>query len=1020
VHAFEAGATGATKLFAPKSTDGLVCNGEFSAPCSALKTMNFVDNVKNVLESSIDEVTLSMTLTEISNNVHDTSDALNFEVFVFNTTSMKCVAFSGEEAFVGMTFDTILDEETQVVQKDVGLHMLENAKSNDPWMDLLLQTSFVENDGEGTIHLVYAQVATLYDSQELLIFSGYAMHPMPHISSCDFNHNGHCVVANIRSLVGEGLAEILRANTPEELGTVFNALTFGARFIEGPLSTFVFFFGNESRGEAAAYGHSWRNVRLNRTEILAANQASWLDDPEEVHQSMSELARNGGGWISFNDTHSERGKALKSACVVGVEKFGDKFYLGAALWHVGLPKKHGPNCAVCSSKTLLPCAMENSEAIVSHFEVEEMISNIDFATSIKKIQTSGDFLHEGGFHIAIYEENGTCVANSMENLHVHGTFEENYSLSSDNVFQTLLRVASQGGGWINFTITDTKMLAYVVKIAKEGRNLMAFSPIEVNSFQTYEHCTAIFNAPCAEKNANSILGQAKMDLSVATTEGRIVEIFSSITSGEDPKYTSGIDFHLIVIDDEGIIRAHGSDSKAVGRNIVRYFVTKGIATISQEFVDGLMNKAFRERGGVLDFYLNEQPMKAFVTSVTQQGQNFIVMSFFEDSPAHQECGSYVSQCPENAFCGDDEFCYCGTYFVGKFVDIEDYDDTCGTNATRHVEMKCVPNSHFDNLLAVKNLCRGAYAFNMFLVALSLFVIWKMRAHPIIRASQPKFLLLFTFGVFISSTSILFITTDDYIGVAAGPDGRNPGANLACNLTVVFYGIGFVLQYSSLFAKLRRVRVLFVNSKLKKNLVLTNAHLFRQIFFLLSIEVFIITLWVATDPLIFARERENWLPDEASCYSSSSDVWIGLLALYHFALLVYGNYTAFKARKVNGVFAETKFIAIAMLSIFEILCLSIPLIILSSSDETTQIFIRSGVVFFSDFSSLGLIFFPKFLFIINPHAVDTSGSGGNILSAQLNSKGSKGSNTRKQRAKMSHHQSTILQGSEAAVFPMQNT
>jgi len=998
-----------TTLFVSNETDGLVCDGEFSAPCSALKTATLVDGIKLALEAAPDLPALETTLNEVSDNLHDEPDAVNFEVFVLNATTFQCLAYNGEGAYVGLNLDEILDTAARIVQSDVGQHLLESATSSDPWMELLWPASFITSEGEAIPCLIFTQTATLFDSQQVIVFSGFAMHPLPHIKSCDFEYNGHCTVQNVRSLVGEALTEILRASTPEQLHTVFNSLSFDQRYKEGPLGTFVYMFGNETQGQALADGNA-RNVRLNRTEIVAANQALWTDDQEALHAEMSELASSGGGWISFNESFGEN-VFLRSACIIGVEKFGQAMYLGAAMWHRKLPKKYGPGCAVCSSKILLPCAMQNAESLVAHMEVEELITNIDFATSVSKIQTSDDFLQEGGFHIALYEDDGTCIANSLNSSHIHHTFQENYSLNSDDVFQVLLHTGNNGGGWVNYTIGNQQMLAFVVKIAKQGHEIVAFSPIEVNLSPTKSHCTAEYNAPCAEEDASAIIGQAKFDMSVAMTGERLNDIFSAITANEE-RYTSGIDFHLIIMEYDGTIQAYGGDPEAVGKNIVQLLVEKDINTIAAEFVENLVDVAFRGRGGVHDFFFNEQPMKALVESVETQNRAFVIMSFFKNAAEHPECGSHGATCPRNAFCASDEFCLCGTYFVAEFVDVTDFD-SCGTNATRHFKMQCVPNPDFDNLLAVKNLCRGAFAFIVSIVLASFLVIWKKRKHPIIRASQPKFLVLFTVGVLISSSSILFITTDDYFGVAAGLDGQNHRANMACNLTVYFYGIGFVLQYSSLFAKLRRVRVLFVNDKMKKNLVLTNKDLFRQILTFLSIEIFLISLWVGTEPLIFARARENWHSDESGCYSSSSDFWIGLIAMYHLSLLIYGNFTAFKARKVNGVFAETKFITIAMLSIFEILCLSIPLIILSSSHETTQVFIRSGVVFFSDLSSIGLIFFPKFLCIINPHALDTSGTGGNILSEEL----SKNSKTKKTSTSAAGPVGTIVRSTEAAVHPM---
>ena len=73
--------------------------------------------------------------------------------------------------------------------------------------------------------------------------------------------------------------------------------------------------------------------------------------------------------------------------------------------------------------------------------------------------------------------------------------------------------------------------------------------------------------------------------------------------------------------------------------------------------------------------------------------------------------------------------------------------------------------------------------------------------PVVKASQPLFLVLVCVGTMISSGAIVPLGTDGF-------DDGDAAAGRACNSIVVLFSLGFSLSLSALFAKQFRVWIVF--------------------------------------------------------------------------------------------------------------------------------------------------------------------------------------------------------------------
>jgi ABC-type branched-subunit amino acid transport system substrate-binding protein len=280
--------------------------------------------------------------------------------------------------------------------------------------------------------------------------------------------------------------------------------------------------------------------------------------------------------------------------------------------------------------------------------------------------------------------------------------------------------------------------------------------------------------------------------------------------------------------------------------------------------------------------------------------------------------------------------------------------------------------------SVKTACYVLFAINMCVGAS--FIAWAVinRSHVVVRASQTKFLIIIALGCMLSSSAIIPITIDDTglsealydwnNKVALNGTAQDIAANLGCRLSVWLYCTGFVLTYSSLGAKIWRVRVIFNNAKLKK-VNISNNLLFGMIAAALLVDWTLISVWTAQvgdDKLAFrrtvlSRDRfDNPLSSAGACYSSVSTTFILLLAAFHLSLLLSGSIVAYQARNVSTSFNEGKYVAVAMASNLQVLALAIPVLVIAGDNPASSTFLRSGVIFLSDLTCMCVIFLPKII------------------------------------------------------------
>eukprot|EP00471_Norrisiella_sphaerica_P010283 CAMPEP_0184503558 /NCGR_PEP_ID=MMETSP0113_2-20130426/51964_1 /TAXON_ID=91329 /ORGANISM="Norrisiella sphaerica, Strain BC52" /LENGTH=628 /DNA_ID=CAMNT_0026893081 /DNA_START=2342 /DNA_END=4228 /DNA_ORIENTATION=- len=252
-------------------------------------------------------------------------------------------------------------------------------------------------------------------------------------------------------------------------------------------------------------------------------------------------------------------------------------------------------------------------------------------------------------------------------------------------------------------------------------------------------------------------------------------------------------------------------------------------------------------------------------------------------------------------------------------------------------------------------------FFVFLVIFSIASIswvlynWSL---PIIKATQPSFLIQTLFGSFVSSLVIILTGLDDESLSFSTLDS-------ICTAQIYFFGFGFAITCTALLAKLWRAKVIIYSAV--KNLELVRVPL-SQMFLMtiggLSIEALTIGIWNSFHKLSWTRscvERDEFgacLKSRGFC--TTDDPWsiIAPIVVIHVGTMLYALYICYQCRDLPESFAEVKWITTAMFSNLQIFVLGIFLLVLLHDNPQVFYLITVGIVFLQEGSVLFCMFIPK--------------------------------------------------------------
>ncbi|CAK9020769.1 Gamma-aminobutyric acid type B receptor subunit 2 (GABA-B receptor 2) (GABA-B-R2) (GABA-BR2) (GABABR2) (Gb2) (G-protein coupled receptor 51) [Durusdinium trenchii] len=958
------------------------CSAKYAAPCATSYVVELVEIVRDALLTAGDPATVLASVNAGDMNL----DGEGFVPFVLNKTSFVVVAHGSNSGFVNEHLDDVMDSLLRIPQYGLAQEIVRKTETRNKWFQYLWPLDETSR-ATSTPHVGYSVAAG-----DFVVFAGYAQRTLPRDTYCNPDFNGLCTINNVRSVVGQTLTAALVVESVEQLRTLFNQVTYETTFKEGPYYAFYINYGNNTGNETKAHGADVF-IRLPVPEMMDVVGIGHLVDGEALHQTFATAARNGGGWAEYLwRVRATDPDQLKVSFTHGINKFGFESFIGCGVWHRATPETLGPLCGACSSSNLFPCAISNVNALAGHSRME-LLTSIGEAEALAKLSNSSSSFKIGEAVIFMHEfSTGACVAHGGEPSFLGNTWEENVGPSAAGLHDELKTFAVSGGGWKAFEVAGAPTAAYIFHVKKWLKEFYVGIALE-NTPVPMQSCSRKFNSECAENNVHSVVGATQIKINLAHDAAALQAVFDEI-NGTASALDEENDFFPIVLDNEGMIVAHGSRTDAVGRKLANYLYDAYQATtIGPQIFDDIRAVANQNEGGWFSYKLNEVAVKAFVTTGEYMAlgsvefpERFVVMSSFLDSPAPPQCTleNEATTCPSGSTC-EDGYCVCGEYRDAEFTDPASTVELSACRGTKPMEMSCVPNEDSAKVESVKGICRLLFSLSVALTLGNLLGSIVFRNHIVIKASQGPFLALVCFGTLVSSTSIYFFTVDDSEGRRSGPQGNNEEANLACKLQIWCYCVGFVITFGTLFAKLNRVRKIFGNMTkvdARKSGV-RNIDMVRTIVMLISVDLVILLAWSISDPVVYARRRESWEPKQAMCTSENGVTFLLLLGTYHIGLLLYGNSVAYRTRGVATVFAESKFLQVAMISNLQVLCLAIPLLILLSNDTGSNMFVRSGTVFLNDLSVQALVFFPKWYFI--KFGVPDDGEGGSVAASRAATK-----------------------------------
>lgn len=321
-----------------------------------------------------------------------------------------------------------------------------------------------------------------------------------------------------------------------------------------------------------------------------------------------------------------------------------------------------------------------------------------------------------------------------------------------------------------------------------------------------------------------------------------------------------------------------------------------------------------------------------------------------------------------------------------------------------------PKWRDEPVINLHSISMGLKTFNFLLVALIIliagfFFVWTLTYlnEPIIKASQPHFLLLICLGCILSTLTIVPLSLDNHNMNVSDVENLDY-KNMSCRLMVPCFSIGFTLTFSSLFVKQFRVMLVFSRAaKFKKAKTqgacccqVNQLKLYAIIIcVILSLNVFILILWDVLSPLqwttipLVTDEFGVVTSSMGSCeakhstYKLYGNTFSMLIGVFLFLLVIVGNVISFWTRSLPSKFQESKWIAYSMISSFQMFAIGLPLMLIAGEDGNTSAAFgtRSAFVFLNNFSVLVLIFVPK---IWKHHSVNQT-SMAKRMSAIMNRK-----------------------------------
>lgn len=225
-----------------------------------------------------------------------------------------------------------------------------------------------------------------------------------------------------------------------------------------------------------------------------------------------------------------------------------------------------------------------------------------------------------------------------------------------------------------------------------------------------------------------------------------------------------------------------------------------------------------------------------------------------------------------------------------------------------------------------------------------FWTWRNQELARVKIRQGFFLSLLCSGTFIMACSSLPLVFQDSMATFS-----NSTLSFFCMLRPWLFSLGFIISYSALFAKSRRVFHIFKSAMGFRRVKVTHREVLLPLFFMAAVDIILLTAWTVIAPLtwqrvvvstdLFGRVTESY----GTCRSEKSIAFALPIILILLGALLVSNYQSLQARKLPDVFQESASLLFTNFILLECIVLGLPVLAIVVNNPTASAVIQSIIM-----------------------------------------------------------------------------
>eukprot|EP01135_Chromosphaera_perkinsii_P011949 Nk52_evm2s2542 gene=Nk52_evmTU2s2542 len=237
---------------------------------------------------------------------------------------------------------------------------------------------------------------------------------------------------------------------------------------------------------------------------------------------------------------------------------------------------------------------------------------------------------------------------------------------------------------------------------------------------------------------------------------------------------------------------------------------------------------------------------------------------------------------------------------------------------------------------------------MLVFLFTLALIWYFKKHPVVKAASYLFLVLILGGLLMGSITV-------FLWVSKPTDS-------ICAAQPWVAGLAFSLVYSNLLAKTFRIWRIFDNQQLRKRHI-TDKELLCFSGILMGMEVIILILMSILDRPYAGIEYDSQKADQAYLVCKSDmPIFLYIQYVYCGTIMIVGSVLAFKTRRIDIRFRESKYIGFCIYNIMFSGIVIIPIISTVDENGFVKAIFRVIVSLFVVITTFAALFIPKLMYM----------------------------------------------------------